>query len=262
MGRRRQGARDGARAQREAAGGRRDAREHRRVVRAQRARLRQGGQQGQLRRRRLRARGAGDSGGAAAQGELAEAGDGAVSRRPRICSATCAGDADVERKAGDRRQPRRGVRQRRTGHRGRVRRAVPGAHVDRPGPCDGRSVERSDDDLLERHEVVRAAQRRRAVPQDAARSRARGLDGRAAGVRANAPRTMPGSRRRFWRRRSDGRCACSGCGRKKRRGIRRGRRSPSRCAAGSTRRATSSRSTTRRAPPITIISATTSPTRC
>ena len=71
-----------------------------------------------------------------------------------------------------------------------------------------------------------------------------------------------GSRRRFWRRRSAGRCACSGCGRKKRRGTRRARRTRSRCAAGSMPRATSSRSTTTRAPPITIISATTSTTPC
>src|SRR5678815_4867912 len=55
---------------------------------------------------------------------------------------------------------------------------------DRSGTRAGRSVERPDDDLLERHEVVRAAERRRAVPPDAARSRPRGLDGRAAGLRS------------------------------------------------------------------------------
>ena len=80
----------GARAQRQAAGRRRDARQHRRIVRAQHARLRQGRQQGQLRRRRLRARRAGDRGRAAAQGQLAEAGDARRSRRRRICSTTCA----------------------------------------------------------------------------------------------------------------------------------------------------------------------------
>ncbi len=37
---------------------------------------------------------------------------------------------------------------------------------------------------------------------------------------------MRGSRRRIWRRRSAGRCACSGCGTKRPRGTRRGRRSP------------------------------------
>ena len=73
-----EGARHGARAQREAAGRGREAREHRRVVRQGRARIRQGRQQGQLRRRRVRARRAGDPGGATAESELAEAGDRAV----------------------------------------------------------------------------------------------------------------------------------------------------------------------------------------
>ena len=50
----------GARAQREAAGGGREAREHRRIVRSQPAGIRQGRQQRQLRRRGLRARRAGD----------------------------------------------------------------------------------------------------------------------------------------------------------------------------------------------------------
>ena len=73
VGRGRQAARHGARAQREAAGRRRDARQHRRIVGARHPRLRQGREQGQLRRRGLRARGAGDPRGATAQGQLAEA---------------------------------------------------------------------------------------------------------------------------------------------------------------------------------------------
>ena len=242
VGRRRQAAGHGARAQREAAGGRRDARQHRRVVGAQHSRLRQGRQQGQLRRGGVRARGAGDPRGAAAQGQLAEAGDGAVSdlrgslrlharrrRRRRSGTPTVAGNPDAAFA---------GAAQAR---RSRVRRAVPGSHGDRSGARDGRSVERSADDLLQRHEVVRPAQRRRAVPADAARPRPRGLDGRARRPTAAPRPTMPASRRRFWRRRSAGRCACSGCARKKRRGTPRARPTRSRCAAASTRRATSSR---------------------
>ena len=63
-----------------------------------------------------------------------------------------------------------------------------------------------------------------AVPADAARSRPRRLDGRPAGATAARRPTMRGSRRRFWRRRSAGRCACSGCARKKPRGTPRARR--------------------------------------
>ena len=54
-------------------------------------------------------------------------------------------------------ESRRGARRRRHGDRGRLRRAVSGSHLVRAGACPGRSVERSDDDLLERHEVVRPA---------------------------------------------------------------------------------------------------------
>ncbi len=92
-----------------------------------------------------------------------------------------------------------------------------------PAHAHGRSVERSDDDLLERHEVVRPAQRRRAVPRHAARPRARRVDGGPAGATAARPPTMRASRRRSWRRSSAGRCACSGCGRRKRPGTPRGR---------------------------------------
>ena len=54
------------------------------------SRLHQGRQQGQLRRGRLRARGAGDQRGQAAQGQLAEAGDARRSRRRKISTRTCA----------------------------------------------------------------------------------------------------------------------------------------------------------------------------
>ncbi len=102
----REASRHGARAQREAAGRRRDARQHRRIVGAAPARIHQGGQQGQLRRGGLRARGAGDRGGQTAQGELAEAGDGAVPGLRGSVQLHARRDADVEPAAGRRRQSR------------------------------------------------------------------------------------------------------------------------------------------------------------
>ena len=86
------------------------------------------------------------------------------------------------------RQSRGGIRQ--CGHRdrSRVRRAVPGPHLDRPRACARRSLERSADDLFQRHEVVRHAEQRGAVPQHAARPRARDLDGRPAGLRPHRGR--------------------------------------------------------------------------
>ena len=97
-------------------------------------------------------------------------------------------DAHVERRAERGRESRRGAGRRGEGDRGRIRCPVPGAHVARSGPCHGRSVERSDDDLFQRHEVVRPAERRRAVSSDAARSRARRLDGGTPGVRPHGRR--------------------------------------------------------------------------
>ena len=97
VGRRRQAARHGARAQREAAGRRREARQHRRVVRSRHPGIRQGREQGQLRRRRLRAGRAGDSGGPAAQGQLAEAGDRAVPDIGGSVHVHARRDAHVER---------------------------------------------------------------------------------------------------------------------------------------------------------------------
>ena len=52
--------------------------------------------------------------------------------------------------------PDAALARRRECHRSRLRRSVPGPHRVWPGTCDGRSHQRSDDDLLERHEVVRA----------------------------------------------------------------------------------------------------------
>ena len=57
-----------------------------------------------------------------------------------------------------------------------------------PGARHGRSVERSDDDLLQRHEVVRHADRRRAVPRDAAGTGPGRLDGGSAGIRPHRRR--------------------------------------------------------------------------
>ena len=145
--------------------------------------IHQGRQQGQLRRRRLRARGAGDPGGAAAQSELAEARGHRVPELGRSVHLHARGDAHVQctppSVVGN---PDTAIKsaakvieadyeipfQGHTGNRSRAR--------------DGRSVERSADDLFQRHEVVRAARRCRRVPQDAARSRSRRVDGRPSGL--------------------------------------------------------------------------------
>jgi nicotinate dehydrogenase subunit B len=55
-------------------------------------------------------------------------------------------------------------------------------HVNRACARDGGSVERSADDLFQRHEVVRDARRCRRVPQDAARSCSCRLDGGPSGL--------------------------------------------------------------------------------
>ena len=47
------------------------------------------------------------------------------------------------------REPRRGAGGRGEGRRSRIRCPVPGPHGHRSGPCHGRSVERSDDDLFQ-----------------------------------------------------------------------------------------------------------------
>ena len=60
--------------------------------------------------------------------------------------------------------------------RSALRRAFPGTHRIRSRARDGRSVERAAHHLFERHEVSGDAQRRRAVPEDPARDRARGVD--------------------------------------------------------------------------------------
>ena len=139
VGRGRQGARHAARAQREAAGRRGPARERGRGVGAQRARPGEGGAQGQLPGRGVRARGAGDPGGAAAQGRVAEAGRGAVPRLRRSVHLHAQRHADVQRAAGGDRRPRRGVHRRRARPRSGLRGAVPGPHRHRPGARHGRS---------------------------------------------------------------------------------------------------------------------------
>ena len=90
--------------------------------------------------------------------ELAEAGDGAVPRVRGPVRLHALGHADGELRqptvAGNPDAALAGAAKRR---RSRVRGAVPGPHRDRSGARDGRSVERSDDHLLQRHEVVRLA---------------------------------------------------------------------------------------------------------
>ena len=79
-----------------------------------------------------------------------------------------------------------------------------------PAHATGRSVERSDDDLFQRHEVLRPAERRRAVSPDAARSACASSGWKDPRRTVARPPTMRASRRRFWPRRSAGRFACSG----------------------------------------------------
>ena len=67
--------------------------------------------------------------------------------------------------------------------RSRVRDPFPGTHRVRTGACDGRPVERPDDDLFERHEDVRDAERHRHVSRYAAGQGARGLYAGIAGLR-------------------------------------------------------------------------------
>ena len=156
----------------------------------------------------------------------------------------------------------RGVRRRGQGHRSRIRRSVPGAHRIRPGACDGGSVERPDDDLFERHEVVRHAHGRRRSFSACRARKCASFGWKVRKDTAAPPPTMRDARRLTWRRRSAARFACSGCGTKKRRGIPRLRRSRSRCAEGWMPPGIWWRSTTMPGPPTTITSVITSPTRC
>ena len=71
------------------------------------------------------------------------------------------------------------------GHRSRVRDALPGTYRVRRRSCHGGPVERSDDRLFERHEVVWHAERCRHVSRHAAGSGACGLDAGSAGLRAH-----------------------------------------------------------------------------
>ena len=224
--------------------------------------LHQGRQQRQLRRRRLRARRAGRQRGATAQGELGEAVGSAVPVLRGSAQLHARRHAHVQLETDGRRRSGRGVFRSGQDRRGRVRHPVPGAHRVRPGARHRGSVERADDDLLERHEVLRHAQRRGDVSRHAARSRARRSGWKARRDTAVPRRTTRGSRRRSSRGRSAGPYACSGCGTKKRRGTRRRRRLRARFEGRSTPRAISSATTTSRAPPTTTISATTSPIPC
>ena len=109
-----------------------------------------------------------------AQGELAEAGDARRSRRRKTCSTTCA--ARRRRRAASR--PWSGNPDAALAGAAKVVEAeydVPfqGHTAIGPAHAHGRSVERPDDDLLQRHEVVRHAQRRRrsssSMPRDQVR---------------------------------------------------------------------------------------------
>ena len=139
MGRGRQAAGHGSRAQREAAGGGREADQHRRVFREEPAGIHQSRQQGQLRRGRVRAGRAGDQRGQTAQGELAEAGHSALPVLGRFVQVHAQRHAHVEFQADSGGRSRHGVRGRREDRRGQLRHSVPGAHGDQPGARHGRS---------------------------------------------------------------------------------------------------------------------------
>ena len=66
--------------------------------------------------------------------------------------------------------------------------AVPGTHGHRSGARTGRPFRRSDDDLLQRHEVLRPTQRRRGIPRHASGTGACRLHGWAAGLRSHGGR--------------------------------------------------------------------------
>ena len=233
--------------------------------------LHQSGEQGQLCRGRLRTRRAGHQRRPAAQDHMGEAGHRAVPRvgrsvqvharrqpphaRGRRCrtrnpsspvvgnpDAAFAGAAKVDRS--------------------RVRNPVPGTHRLRGRARHGRSVERPDDDLFERHEVVRHAARRRHVSRHAARQSARGLDAGSAGLRPHRRRGCRLARRPGSRAKSAGRFACSGCERKRPPGIPRARRSWSKCAERWMPQGVWSRTITTPVRATTITSATTSPIPC
>ena len=129
-----------------------------------------------------------DHRGTTAQGELGEAVGSAVPVLRRSAQLHARRHADIQLETDDRRRSGRGVFHSGKDRRGRVRHPVSGAHRVRPGARHGGSVERADDDLLERHEVLRHAQRRGDVSRHAARSRARRLDGGAAGIRPHRGR--------------------------------------------------------------------------
>ena len=123
-----------------------------------------------------------------AQVRVAAAGHRAAARFGTALRLHAGGHAHVERHADRGRRSRVRAARRGDDRRGPLRGPVPGPHRDRPGARHRRSHRRPADHLLERHEVVRAAQRRRRVPADAARPGSRGVDGRSAGLRAHRRR--------------------------------------------------------------------------
>ena len=128
----------------------------------------------------------------AAQDDVGEAGNRSVPRVGRSLQlhargATAAVDLPGDRTrsptATVRGQSRCGIRGRGKDDRSRVRDSVPGTYGVRRRACHGGPVERSDDGLFERHEVLRHAERRRHVSRHAAGQGARGLDAGPAGLR-------------------------------------------------------------------------------
>ena len=188
VGGRRKGAGDGPRAARASAGRGREARLDRRVVRQGRPGPGEDRPEGKLHRGRVRARRARHPRGAAAEGQLGKTLVAAVSCVGQALRVHARRGPDVERAAGRHRQCRHGDGGRRNDHRSRLRDSVSGPYGACPRARHGGSVERPDDDLLQRHEVVRPAQRRRAIPADAARTGTRRLARGSAGVRPHGGR--------------------------------------------------------------------------
>ena len=164
--------------------------------------------------------------------QLAEAGDGAVPASERPVQLHARAPRHVEREPVDDRRSRRGVRRRgarwskpTTTCRSRGTPSIGPAHA-LADPSNGQMTIYSND--MKSYGMRNGVAQFLGMPREQG---ARRLDGWPAGLRPHRGGRCRVSKRRSSRRNSDGRCACSGCATKKRRGTRRARRSPSRCAA-------------------------------
>ena len=116
--------------------------------------LHQGGEQGHLCGRGVRARRTGHPRRPAAQDHLGKTRNRALSRVRESVPVHAHRDCHLVLQTDRGGEPRIGICRRGKNRRGGIRSAVPGTCGDRRRPCHGGSVERSDDDLYERHEVL------------------------------------------------------------------------------------------------------------